>query len=190
MKISSKTILQGLERLKARVGVDGLFREVGDDLPLRSELFSVEQLEQHAEALADWHQIDVNHGADRLLARLASNEKVLLEAYRLVTEAVDNKRRISPAGEWLLDNFYLIEEQVRTARRHLPRQYARPAASAQWAIGRLSACVRPGAGTNIARRWPYRCPKFAQLCSRLSTTSAFEAWRNVGDSNYAAPGAP
>lgn len=125
MKISSKTILQGLERLKARIGVDGLFREIGDDLPLRSELFSVEQLEQHAEALADWHQIDARHGADRLLARLASNEKVLLEAYRLVTDSVENKRRISPAGEWLLDNFYLIEEQVRTAKRHLPKQYAR-----------------------------------------------------------------
>ena len=30
-----------------------------------------------------------------------------------------------PAGEWLLDNFYLIEEQIRTARRHLPRGYSR-----------------------------------------------------------------
>jgi cyclic beta-1,2-glucan synthetase len=34
-------------------------------------------------------------------------------------------RRITPAGEWLLDNFYLIEEQIRTARRHLPKGYSR-----------------------------------------------------------------
>jgi len=34
-------------------------------------------------------------------------------------------RRIVPAGEWLLDNFYLIEEQIRTARRHLPEGYSR-----------------------------------------------------------------
>ena len=34
-------------------------------------------------------------------------------------------RRITPAAEWLLDNFYLIEEQIRTAKRHLPKGYSR-----------------------------------------------------------------
>ncbi|MBC7817126.1 MAG: cyclic beta 1-2 glucan synthetase, partial [Planctomycetaceae bacterium] len=125
MKLSNKTIRQGLERLKARIGVDGLFREFGDDLPLRSELFSVAQLEQHAEALAQWHQVNPGRGKDRLSARLASNEEILLEAYRLVTDAVDHNRRISPASEWLLDNFYIIEEQIRTARRHMPSGYSR-----------------------------------------------------------------
>ena len=83
------------------------------------------QLEQHAEALAEWHQVDPAHGPDRLLARLAANEKILLEAYKLVTETNARHRRLSPASEWLLDNFYLIEEQIRTARRHLPKQYSR-----------------------------------------------------------------
>ena len=125
MKLSSNKIRQGLERLKARIGVDGLFREFGDDLPLRSEMFSIAQLEHHAEALAEWHQVDPRRGPDKLLARLAANEKILLEAYKLVTEADENHRRVSPASEWLLDNFYLIEEQIRTARRHLPKQYSR-----------------------------------------------------------------
>ena len=125
MKLSSKKIRQGLERLKARIGVDGLFREFGDDLPLCSEMFSVAQLEQHAEALAEWHQVDPRRGPDKLLARLAANEKILLEAYKLVTDADELHRRLSPASEWLLDNFYLIEEQIRTARRHLPKQYSR-----------------------------------------------------------------
>ena len=125
LKLHSRTIRQGLERLKARIGVDGLFREFGDDLPLRSEMFSVSQLEQHAETLAAWHQVNPAHGPDRLLARLAANEEILLAAYKLVTEADDQDRRISPASEWLLDNFYLIEEQIRTARRHLPKEYSR-----------------------------------------------------------------
>ncbi len=43
----------------------------------------------------------------------------------LLTAAVKSKRRIAPAGVWLLDNFYLIEEQIRTARRHLPKDYSR-----------------------------------------------------------------
>ena len=42
-----------------------------------------------------------------------------------MTEAAERKRRIAPAAEWLLDNFYLIEEQIRTARRHLPPSYSR-----------------------------------------------------------------
>ena len=125
MKLSRKKLRRGLERLNARIGVDGLFREFGDDLPLRSELFSVPQLEQHAEALAEWHQIDPEHGPDRLLARLTANEQVLLEAYKLVTETNARHRHLSPASEWLLDNFYLIEEQIRTARRHLPKRYSR-----------------------------------------------------------------
>lgn len=125
MKLRSKTIRQGLERLKARIGVDGLFREYGDDLPLRSEMFGGAQLEQHAQALAEWHQVDLRQGPDRLLARLADNEKILLETYKLVTDVDQQLRRISPASEWLLDNFFLIEEQIRTARRHLPKQYSR-----------------------------------------------------------------
>ncbi len=62
---------------------------------------------------------------DRLLTRLAENEDVLTGARNLLTAAVKANRRISPAGEWLLDNFYLIEEQIRTARRHLPKGYSR-----------------------------------------------------------------
>ena len=120
-----RTIRHGVERLTSRIGVDGLYRELGDDLPLRSELFSVSQLERHAVALADWHQVDRGGGSDRLLARLADNERVLFNAYHVVAEAVDGKRPISPAGEWLLDNFHLIEEQIRTARRHLPKRYSR-----------------------------------------------------------------
>ena len=43
----------------------------------------------------------------------------------LLTAEATAKRRITPAGEWLLDNFYLIEEHIRTAERHLPKGYSR-----------------------------------------------------------------
>jgi len=125
LKLSRKSLRESLERFQSRIGVDGLFRDFGDDLPLRSELFSAAQLEQHAESLANWHQINSHPGADRLLARLTDNERVLIEVHKLVTKAVERKDRIAPAAEWLLDNFYLIEEQIRTARRHLPKRYSR-----------------------------------------------------------------
>jgi cyclic beta-1,2-glucan synthetase len=40
------------------------------------------------------------------------------------SNAVKQGVRIAPAADWLLDNFHLIEEQISTARRHLPRTYS------------------------------------------------------------------
>ena len=92
--------------------------------PLRAELFSVEQLARHAKALAANHQVVTQHGGNSLLDRLGQNENVL-RAFNRMTFDVGQNRRITPAAEWLLDNFYLIEEQIQMARRHLPRGYSR-----------------------------------------------------------------
>jgi len=99
-----------------------LAREL-DGAPLRAELFSLSQLEQHARKLARVHQVGVDAERDLLLPRLTDNERVLSEAYELLTDAVTRGREITPAAEWLVDNYHLIEEQIRTARRHLPRGY-------------------------------------------------------------------
>ncbi len=97
----------------------------GEDAPLLSELFSREQMKQHGKRLAASHAVARGRVPDQLLARLADNEKILKETCDLLTTATQANRRIAPAGEWLLDNFYLIEQQIRTARRHLPRGYSR-----------------------------------------------------------------
>ncbi|MDQ3119129.1 MAG: hypothetical protein M3Q89_06105, partial [Verrucomicrobiota bacterium] len=94
------------------------------ELPLRAELFGVEQLTRHAEAIAARHQVVTARRSNRLLARLDHNEKVL-KTFNHATLEVDQSRRVTPAAEWLLDNFYLIEEQVQMARRHLPQEYSR-----------------------------------------------------------------
>jgi len=92
--------------------------------PLRAELFNLEQLQRHARALAAGHQIATQRGSNRLLSQLDRNEEVL-RAFNRTTLTVDQNRRVTPAAEWLLDNFYLIEEQIQMARRHLPRGYSR-----------------------------------------------------------------
>ncbi len=99
-------------------------RQRASDPPLRAELFSVEQLSRHAKALAAVHRAAIQRGSNRLLGRLGKNEQGL-RAFNRATLAVDPSRRITPAAEWLLDNFYLIEEQIQMARRHLPRGYSR-----------------------------------------------------------------
>lgn len=95
-----------------------------DDPPLRAELFSSEQMEQHGKTLASAHALARGRARDRLLPRLSENEGILIGVCNLLTAAVTANRRIAPAGEWLLDNFYLIEEQIRTARRHFPPGYS------------------------------------------------------------------
>ncbi len=92
---------------------------------LRAELFSTEQMERHGRTLAAQHRIGAERHADLLLARLDDNEAVLVRACERLTPATSQGHRITPAGEWLLDNFYLVEEQVRIARRHLPKGYSR-----------------------------------------------------------------
>ena len=82
-------------------------------------------MEQHGKSLASAHRLAPGRGSDRLLARLAENEEILADVCDLLAAAVTANRRVTPAAEWLLDNFYLIEEQIRTAKRHLPKGYSR-----------------------------------------------------------------
>ncbi len=96
-----------------------------DEAPLRSELFTAEQMALHGRSLAAAHDLTFERAPDQLLARLASNERVLVAAFAQLGSNADAQRRATPAGEWLLDNFYLIEEEIRTAKRHLPPGYSR-----------------------------------------------------------------
>ena len=121
-----KTIFGNLLHYVASLHGDGPAQKCGgDEPPLRSELFSSEQMEQHGKTLAGSHRVGSGHAPDQLLRRLAENEGVLIEVRNLLLEPVETSRFITPAGEWLLDNFYLIEEQIRTAKRHLPKGYSR-----------------------------------------------------------------
>ncbi|WAV90960.1 cyclic beta 1-2 glucan synthetase [Oxalobacter aliiformigenes] len=95
-----------------------------EEEPLRSELYSITQMGQYGKYLARTHVLSDKAGKDRLLARLTDNESVIRKVYDILASAVRNENRITPAAEWLLDNFYLIEEQVQTAKNHLPEHYS------------------------------------------------------------------
>ncbi len=95
------------------------------EVPLRAELFSADQMERHGTALAQQHSLRATPGHDQLLLRLGDNEAALQSACALLLASVRQARHITPAGEWLLDNFYLIEEQIHTARAHFSKRYGR-----------------------------------------------------------------
>ena len=91
--------------------------------PVRDELFSVERLEAHAHSLAE-AQGGGRKGRGRpLVRRLAENQALLLDAYRDTVQALDEGAGITPAAEWLIDNFHLVEKQVREVRLDLPAGY-------------------------------------------------------------------
>jgi cyclic beta-1,2-glucan synthetase len=93
---------------------------------IREELFGIERLEQHAETLAAAQPVTARPTPGRSLAsRLKTNEAALLEAYRAIAKAVGEGRAITPAAEWLLDNYHLLEEQIREIRDDLPPGYYR-----------------------------------------------------------------
>jgi len=97
---------------KRRV-TDGAADARFDESPMRAELFSVSQLERHARAIAGWHELaSVSGHDDWLLVRLGDNEVALRDAYTLITGAVQRGRQITPAAEWFIDNYHLIEEQI------------------------------------------------------------------------------
>ena len=100
---------------------------LGDaDEPIVAELFSAERLEQHAELLAVAQAVTDDPSRGRpILPRLSDNGRFLLETYRTLAGSIREERSITPAAEWLVDNFHIVEEQVREIRDDLPNTYYR-----------------------------------------------------------------
>jgi cyclic beta-1,2-glucan synthetase len=94
--------------------------------PIRAELFSAERLEQHAESLAAGQAVTEKPQKGQVLTpRVLENGRILLECYRTLAQAVQQERTITPAAEWLVDNFFIVDEQIRDIRDHLPAGYYR-----------------------------------------------------------------
>jgi hypothetical protein len=89
VKFFSKTYFENPPQSWTRFRRSGLTKKyTGDEPPLRAELFSADQMEQHGKTLAASHTLRPGHAPDRLLTRLAENERVLIGVQNLLTEAV------------------------------------------------------------------------------------------------------
>ena len=88
--------------------------------PIRAELFSPERMESHAQSLAAAQRIAADGSASRSLdARSRENGRVLLGCYQTFATAAREKKTVTPAAEWLLDNFHVVEDQLRELERSL-----------------------------------------------------------------------
>ncbi|MCY7306302.1 MAG: glycosyltransferase [Rhodoferax sp.] len=94
--------------------------------PIRSEIFGPQRFAQHGRSLGTTHQATRSSGwSGGFFPRLRSNIRVLREAHHYIGIQASTGYDISPAAEWLLDNFHLIEAQLREIHEGLPRSYFR-----------------------------------------------------------------
>ena len=92
--------------------------------PIRDEIFSPERLEQYAHFLASELSVTMKKERGRsLLPRIKENNSYLNASYHKLTDFVAEGIVLSPAGEWIIDNFHIIQDQVREIKEDLPEKY-------------------------------------------------------------------
>lgn len=93
---------------------------------VREELFSPDRLNQHGASLAEAQPVSSRkQGGRQLSSRLRENAATLLQCYRSIARAVEDGRTITPAAEWIIDNYHIVEEQIFDIRGDLPPGYYR-----------------------------------------------------------------
>ena len=94
--------------------------------PIRSEIFGLQRFAQHGRSLGETHRASIAaSGAAAFFPRLQDNIRVLREAHAYIGVHASTGYDISPAAEWLLDNFHLIEAQLKEIHEGLPYSYFR-----------------------------------------------------------------
>ena len=118
-----KTILNKWRRDSRTVPPAAHGNDPASENSINAELFSTPQMERYGQKLARSHKLSPDRLPYYLLKRLGDNEKVITQNCYLLNAG--KKSSIMPAGEWLLDNYYLIEEQIRIVRQHLPKNFGK-----------------------------------------------------------------
>jgi cyclic beta-1,2-glucan synthetase len=86
---------------------------------LKYTIFSQNQLDQYAELLGKKYKIDIKQKSSPLRAELFRNKKSLKKAYFYFAESDDKNEPIASGSEWLVDNFPLLEQQIKTSEDFL-----------------------------------------------------------------------
>ncbi len=108
-------LLQQIDRPK--IGWD-------DSQPISSEIFGPERSKQHARTLAESQTVtDHPQRVHSIINRLNDNAAELVKCVREITAAIGEGKPVTPAAEWLIDNYHLVEEQIRQTRADLPPGY-------------------------------------------------------------------
>jgi cyclic beta-1,2-glucan synthetase len=144
------------------------------------EFLPVERLEEHARALgADWNVVPYG-GGRHVLGRLRANLPALRRTYRLLAADLGAGEPVTPAVEWLLDNFHLIEAEVRGVLHDLPRAYNRElprlAGSGHAGEARIEVLARELVLRSDARLDAARLERFLAAFQTATPLTLAEVW--------------
>ena len=88
-----------------------------DSFETNDAILGPDEMERHAVETARKHETGNNSlTAGRLIARMERNYKYIFDTYRSLNSDAEGPLPTSPASEWILDNFYVIEDQYKDIR--------------------------------------------------------------------------
>jgi cyclic beta-1,2-glucan synthetase len=96
------------------------------EAPIRADIFGSARFQQHGLSLGQAHEVCVK--APRrttFFPRIRDNIRVLREAHAYIGLQEVSGNHVSPAGEWLLDNFHVVLAQIKEIHDGLPLRYFR-----------------------------------------------------------------
>ncbi len=148
--------------------------------PIRAELFSAERLEQHAESVAA-QRVHVEGGRGRPLSpRVRDSGRVLLRCYREVAAVIREEGAITPAAEWFVDNFHIVEDVLREVREDLPpgfyRRLPKLAEGPLEGYPRVLGLAWPFVAHSDSRFEPETLQRFVQRFQHVQVLTIGELW--------------
>lgn len=86
--------------------------------------FNISFLKESAITLAKIHKVSPTSNVPKPIKPILKDSKdVLTETYRALSKIVKSGREISSASKWLMDNFYIIQEQTVQIASDFPKAY-------------------------------------------------------------------
>ncbi len=156
--------------------------------PIRGELLGAEHLAERAQEVAASQRIAVERAVRRtpLLARLNDTKRILEEANRRLSASGDvdvdgdGVADVGPAGEWLLDNYHVVQEHIGEVRESLPSGYYRElpelASGALAGYPRIYELAITLIGHSEGRIDLHNVTNFVQAFQQVSTLTIGELW--------------
>jgi cyclic beta-1,2-glucan synthetase len=100
------------------------FNNITNEEPIREEIFSSDRLNEYAIYLSKELQTNINTTkCHSFLKRIKENERFLQESYNKITNYFAKGIPLSPGAEWIIDNFHIIQEQIREINEDLPKEF-------------------------------------------------------------------
>ena len=92
-------------------------------LQINGTILTSKELESELKKSGAIHNISTKSDMSTYpIPRMLENYQIIKNTYDLLNEHVKTKIPIHPAGEWLLDNFYIIEESVKGIKKELTKK--------------------------------------------------------------------